>query len=339
MPASLVALRRPVSELWLGSAWLWGPRGAYRRSMSFESQRRFNLRNIIIYIRLYIIYRRRSRAYGVFRLNISCIYMIPVSGFVAPPPEWVGSTQEKGKKQYVSLCGSLTTRITCIHTYTQTIHTHIHTYRLIHTYTHTCMYIQTRPPHPQGGAGHTIDTHIHTYIQIHTYTHTCMYIQTRPPNPQGGGGGKTTCNRPAPPAHIDPCAPRPFGGGWGGACRPGPYIYIICLNDSMLILVLTCGSLWNAVRTMRRQMDRKRTVTKDPYNPEFKEVFQQLGDLSQFFRCLLKAFKAFKTSIFAPRFNEAYPNSEKIYQEVTYETTGETLRVPFRRIHLSDEDS
>lgn len=28
---------------------------------------------------------------------------------------------------------------------------------------------------------------------------------------------------------------------------------------------------------MRRQMDRKRTVTKDPYNPEFKEVFQHLG--------------------------------------------------------------
>ena len=28
------------------------------------------------------------------------VYMIPASGFVAPPPpEWVGSTQEKGKKQ------------------------------------------------------------------------------------------------------------------------------------------------------------------------------------------------------------------------------------------------
>ncbi|CAK9043664.1 unnamed protein product, partial [Durusdinium trenchii] len=35
-------------------------------------------------------------------------------------------------------------------------------------------------------------------------------------------------------------------------------------------------------------MDRKRTVTKDPYNPEFKDAFQ---------------------------FNEAYPSSEKIYQE------------------------
>ena len=155
--------------------------------------------------------------------------MIPVSGFVAPPPpaEWVGSTQEKGKKQYVSLCGSLTTRITCIHnTYTQTIHTH--TYLQTNTYIHPYMHVHTRhaPPHPQGGAGHTIDTHIHTYIQIHTYTRTCMYIQTRPPNPQGGGGGgKTTCNRPAPPVHIDPCAPQTlWGGGWGGACRPGPYI-------------------------------------------------------------------------------------------------------------------
>ncbi|CAK9088068.1 Phosphomethylpyrimidine synthase [Durusdinium trenchii] len=65
-------------------------------------------------------------------------------------------------------------------------------------------------------------------------------------------------------------------------------------------------------RTVRRQMDRKRTVTKDPYNPEFKDAFQ---------------------------FNEAYPSSEKIYQEITYEPTGETLRVPHRRIHLSDEDA
>ena len=132
-----------------------------------------------------------------------CIYMIPVSGFVPPPPpEWVGSTQEKGKKQYVSLCGSLTTRITCIHTYTQTIHTHIHTYRLIHTYIHPYMHVHTdTPPHPQGGAGHTIDTHIHTYIQIHTYTHTCMYIQTRPPNPQGGAGGRPLVTD-QPPLYI-----------------------------------------------------------------------------------------------------------------------------------------
>ena len=87
------------------------------------------------------------------------------------------------------------------------------------------MYIQTRPPTHRGG-GHTIDTHIHTYIQIHTYTHTCMYIQTRPPNPQGGGGGKTTCNRPAPPIHIDPCAPRPFGGGGGVGPADLDHIYI-----------------------------------------------------------------------------------------------------------------
>ena len=35
-------------------------------------------------------------------VKLSCdVYMIPASGFVAPPPppEWVGSTQEKGKKQ------------------------------------------------------------------------------------------------------------------------------------------------------------------------------------------------------------------------------------------------
>ena len=141
----------------------------------------------------------------------------PSIRFRGPPPEWVGSTQEKGKKQYVSLCGSLTTRITCIHTYTQTIHTHIHTYRLIHTYTHTCMYIQTRPPPTHRGRGGAYYRYTHTYLHTNTYIHPYMHVHTdTPPQPTGGGGGKTTCNRPAPPVHIDPCAPRPFGGGGGG---------------------------------------------------------------------------------------------------------------------------
>ena len=129
-----------------------------------------------------------------------------------PPPEWVGSTQEKGKKQYVSLCGP---------------YMHVHT---------------DTPPHPQGGAGHTIDTHIHTYIQIHTYTHTCMYIQTRPPNPEGGRG-KTTCNRPAPPVHI---APRPFGGGgvgWGLQTWT-IYICIYQLFDACCSLMPHRSSAW-----------------------------------------------------------------------------------------------
>uniref|UniRef100_A0A7S4SS39 ThiC-associated domain-containing protein n=1 Tax=Alexandrium monilatum TaxID=311494 RepID=A0A7S4SS39_9DINO len=51
--------------------------------------------------------------------------------------------------------------------------------------------------------------------------------------------------------------------------------------------------------------------TSDPYNPQFRDVLQ---------------------------FQEAYPNSEKLYREVTHTPTGETLQVPFRRIHLSDED-
>merc|ERR1719436_1549313 len=38
------------------------------------------------------------------------------------------------------------------------------------------------------------------------------------------------------------------------------------------------------------------------------------------------------------QFQEAYPGSEKIYSEVVHEPTGETLRIPFRRIHLSDDD-
>ena len=78
--------------------------------------------------------------------------MIPVSGFVPPPPEWVGSTQEKGKKQYVSLCGSLTTRITCIHTHTD--YTYTHTYLQTNTYIHPYMHVHTdTPPQPTGGGG------------------------------------------------------------------------------------------------------------------------------------------------------------------------------------------
>jgi phosphomethylpyrimidine synthase len=37
-------------------------------------------------------------------------------------------------------------------------------------------------------------------------------------------------------------------------------------------------------------------------------------------------------------FEEAYPSSTKEYQVVTHEETGEVLKVPFRRIKLSDPD-
>ena len=80
---------------------------------------------------------------------------------------------------------------------------------------------------------------------------------------------------------------------------------------AVAIAGLGLASRRRSKRTLRRQMDRKRTVTKDPYNPEFKEAFQ---------------------------FTDAYPNSEKIYQEVIHKPTGEALLVPFRRIHLTDED-
>lgn len=53
----------------------------------------------------------------------------------------------------------------------------------------------------------------------------------------------------------------------------------------------------------------KRTV--DPYNPDFHEVAS---------------------------FGDAYPGSTKEYEEVIHEATGQTMRVPFRRIHLSDPD-
>mmetsp|Transcript_3948 Transcript_3948/g.11444 ORF Transcript_3948/g.11444 Transcript_3948/m.11444 type:complete len:625 (-) Transcript_3948:783-2657(-) len=54
-----------------------------------------------------------------------------------------------------------------------------------------------------------------------------------------------------------------------------------------------------------------RRHTADPFNPQFKDVLQ---------------------------YEEAFPKSEKIYKDVVFEETGETLRVPARRIHLDDED-
>ena len=51
--------------------------------------------------------------------------------------------------------------------------------------------------------------------------------------------------------------------------------------------------------------------TSDPFNPNFKPILQ---------------------------FQEAFPGSEKVYKDYKFEETGETLRIPFRRIHLSDED-
>ena len=111
------------------------------------------------------------------------------------------------------------------------IHTHrlyiynIHTYRLIHTYTHTCMYRQTRPPTHRGG-GRAYYRYTHTYLHTNTYIHPYMHVHTdTPPQPTGGGGGKTTCNRPAPPHTYRPLCTQTLWGGWGGACRPGPYMY------------------------------------------------------------------------------------------------------------------
>lgn len=51
--------------------------------------------------------------------------------------------------------------------------------------------------------------------------------------------------------------------------------------------------------------------TADPYNPDFHEVAS---------------------------FGDAYPESTKEYKEVVHAGTGHGMRVPFRRIHLSDPD-
>ena len=149
---------------------------------------------------------------------------------------------------------SLTTRITCIHTYTQTIHTHI-TYLQTNTYIHPYIHVHTDTPPPPTGRGRGI-LYIHTYIltykYIHAPIHACTYRHASPTH--RGGGGKTTCNRLAPPVHTDPCAPIPFGGGGGGACRPGPYIYITKYNKNKLscqtIRVLGTGASCRVVQAM-----------------------------------------------------------------------------------------
>lgn len=37
-------------------------------------------------------------------------------------------------------------------------------------------------------------------------------------------------------------------------------------------------------------------------------------------------------------YNDAFPNSTKEYKTVTHELTGHHLKIPFRRVHLEDED-
>ena len=53
--------------------------------------------------------------------------------------------------------------------------------------------------------------------------------------------------------------------------------------------------------------------TLDPFNPEFDRI-QSVP------------------------YSDAFPNSTKEYKTITHEETGHTLKVPFRRVHLEDED-
>ncbi|CAE7946812.1 THIC [Symbiodinium sp. KB8] len=104
-----------------------------------------------------------------------------------------------------------------------------------------------------------------------------------------------------------PRASRTAAGGRLGDTAPG--------GIAALVAAGAAAASRRQERTLCRQMPRSRSgrsrPTSDPYNPEFKDAFQ---------------------------FKEAYPSSEKIYKEVVYEATGEKLKIPFRRIHLTDED-
>ena len=138
-----------------------------------------------------------------------------------PPPNGLGPPRRRERSsRLVCVEASQHALHVYIHTHRLYIHTYILTDKYIHTPIHACTYRHAPPTHR--GAGHTIDTHIHTYIQIHTYIHTCMYIQTRPPNPQGGAGGRPL----VPPTYKNLCTQTLWGGVGGGACSPGPYIYI-----------------------------------------------------------------------------------------------------------------
>ena len=153
--------------------------------------------------------------------------MIPASGFVAPPPPPNGLGPPRRRER--------SSRLVCVEASQHALHVYIHTHRLyIHTYILTDKYIHTPihastyrhapPTHRGGGAYYTYThTYLHTNTYIHTYIHTCMYIQTRPPNPQGGAGGRPL----VPPTYKNLCTQTLWGGVGGGACRPGPYIYIL----------------------------------------------------------------------------------------------------------------
>ena len=147
--------------------------------------------------------------------------MIPASGFVAPPPpppNGLGPPRSRERSsRLVCVEASQHALHVYIHTHRLYIHTYILTDKYIHTPIHACTYRHAPPTHR--GAGHTIHTHIHTYIQIHPYMH--VHTDT-PPQPTGGAGGRPL----VPPTYKNLCTQTLWGGVGGGACRPGPYIYI-----------------------------------------------------------------------------------------------------------------
>ena len=164
--------------------------------------------------------------------------MIPASGFVAPP-EWVGSTQEKRKKQYVSLCRASQH---ALHVYIHTHRLYIHIYiiltdKYIHTPIHACTYRHAPPTHRGGRGILYIHTYILTYKYIHAPIHACTYRHA-PPTHRGGGAGGRPLVTDQPPLYIQtPVHPYPLVGGGCGACRPGPYIYISTNIYSLILFI------------------------------------------------------------------------------------------------------
>ena len=151
-------------------------------------------------------------------------YMIPASGFVAPPPPPPNGLGPPRRRERSS-------RLVCVEASQHALHVYIHTHRLyihtyiltdkyIHTPIHACTYRHAPPTHRGGGAYYT---YTHTYLHTNTYIHPYMHVHTdTPPQPTGGAGGRPL----VPPTYKNLCTQTLWGGVGGGACRPGPYIYI-----------------------------------------------------------------------------------------------------------------
>ena len=138
-----------------------------------------------------------------------------------PPPNGLGPPRRRDRSSRL-VCVEASQH--ALHVYIHTDYTYTHTYLQTNTYIHQYMHVHTDTPHPPtGGRGILyIHTYILTYKYIHTSIHACTYRHA-PPTHRGGAGGRPL----VPPTYKNLCTQTLWGGVGGGACRPGPYIYLV----------------------------------------------------------------------------------------------------------------